>query len=170
MNSTGLLGQAFTDISFKSALWSPSSCSQITFRQQQSIATAGLGTTPIFIVLSKQSMESARKNLSAYRKTWNNPCKWEGRRLHHQRRPSCVFRYSANRLSRACYIRENARRFEAGEPLLNLLKPNDAVTASESKGGWSRLMNANLTREQAEKLDLEKYLGKRGWSDPSEWM
>ena len=27
-----------------------------------------------------------------------------------------------------------------------------------------------LTKEQIEKMDLEKYLGKRGWTDPSEWM
>ena len=66
-------------------------------------------------------------------------------------------------------IRENARRFEAGEPLLNLMRPTDAVTG-EAQSGWSRMMNARLTREQAEKMDLEKYLGKRDWKDPSEWM
>ncbi len=36
-------------------------------------------------------------------------------------------------------IRENKRRFEAGEPMLNVLKESD------------------------------RYLGERGWSDPSEW-
>lgn len=67
-------------------------------------------------------------------------------------------------------IRENARRFEAGEPLLNLLRPSDAVTVAEAKGGWARLMNTKLTREQAAQMNLEKYLGKRGWTDPAEWM
>lgn len=67
-------------------------------------------------------------------------------------------------------IRENARRLEAGEPLLNLLRPGDAVTGEESKGGWARMMNANLTKEQIRRMDLEKYLGKRGWTDPAEWM
>lgn len=67
-------------------------------------------------------------------------------------------------------IRENARRFEAGEPLMNLMKPEDAVTSGKAEGGWARMMNSGLTKEQIEKMDLEKYLGKRGWKDPSEWM
>lgn len=67
-------------------------------------------------------------------------------------------------------IRENARRFEAGEPLLNLMKPQDAVTLSESRSGWSRLTNSGLPKEEIQKMDLEKFLGKRGWKDPSEWM
>ena len=28
---------------------------------------------------------------------------------------------------------------------------------------------ASLSKEQIEKLPLDKYLGERGWSDPSEW-
>ncbi len=67
-------------------------------------------------------------------------------------------------------IRENARRFEAGEPLLNLMRPSDAIGDGKAEGGWTRMMNAKLTREQIEKMDLEKYFGKRGWTDPSEWM
>lgn len=67
-------------------------------------------------------------------------------------------------------IRENARRFQAGEPLLNLLKPSDAIAGEEGKGGWFRLMKANLTQEQAKALNPEKYLGKRDWTDPSQWM
>ncbi len=67
-------------------------------------------------------------------------------------------------------IRENARRFEAGEPLLNLMKPEDAVTGEETESGWARMMNSGLTKEQIEKLDLEKFLGRRGWTDLSEWM
>ena len=67
-------------------------------------------------------------------------------------------------------IRENARRFEAGEPLLNLMRPDQAMTGEKGEGGWSRLTNSGLSKEQIEKMDLEKYLGKRGWKDPSEWM
>jgi phosphoglycerate dehydrogenase-like enzyme len=67
-------------------------------------------------------------------------------------------------------IRENARRFEAGEPLLNLMKPSDAVSGQKAEGGWARMMNSGLSKEQIAKMPLEKFLGKRGWSDPSEWM
>lgn len=67
-------------------------------------------------------------------------------------------------------IRENARRFEAGEPLMNLMRETDAVSGEKAEGGWARMMNSGLTKEQIEKIDLEKYLGKRGWADPSEWM
>lgn len=67
-------------------------------------------------------------------------------------------------------IRENARRFRAGERMLNLLRPEDAVTQGEGKSGWAKLMNAKISKEQIEKMDLEKYLGKRGWTDPKEWM
>ena len=67
-------------------------------------------------------------------------------------------------------IQENARRFEAGEPLLNLMKPSDAMSGEKAEGGWARIMNVNLTREQAAAMHLEKYLGERGWTDPSEWM
>lgn len=67
-------------------------------------------------------------------------------------------------------IRENARRFEAGEPLLNQLRPSDQVSGGKAEGGWARMMNTKLTREQIEKMDLEKYFGKRGWKDPAEWM
>lgn len=67
-------------------------------------------------------------------------------------------------------IRENARRFEAGEPMLNLLKKSDAVTVETKKGGWAKLMNSNMPKEQIEKMDLEKFLGKRGWTSPEEWM
>lgn len=67
-------------------------------------------------------------------------------------------------------IRENARRFEAGEPLLNLMKPSDAMSGQKAEGGWARIMNVNMTPEQAAGLHLEKYLGDKGWTDPSEWM
>ena len=67
-------------------------------------------------------------------------------------------------------IRENARRFEAGEPLLNLMRPSDAVTDGKAEGGWARMMNSGYTKEQIAKMPLERYLGKRGWTDPSEWM
>lgn len=67
-------------------------------------------------------------------------------------------------------IRENARRFEEGEPLMNLMKPSDAIAAGKGESGWARLMNANFTKEQIQKLDLEKHLGKRDWTDPTEWL
>ncbi len=67
-------------------------------------------------------------------------------------------------------IKENARRFEAGEPLMNQLRPEDAVTTTSNKSGWAKMMNSGLTKEQIQNLDLEKYLGKRGWTSPAEWM
>lgn len=66
-------------------------------------------------------------------------------------------------------IRENARRFEAGEPLLNLMKPSDAIANGKAEGGWSRLMKAD-ENSRIDFKTLEKYLGKRDWTDPSEWM
>ena len=67
-------------------------------------------------------------------------------------------------------IRENARRFEAGEPLLNRMRPEDAMNGEKSQGGWARMMNSNVPKEKIDLQSLEKYLGKRGWTDPSEWM
>ena len=67
-------------------------------------------------------------------------------------------------------IRENARRFEAGEPLLNRMRPEDAMNGEKSQGGWARMMNTNVPKEKIDFQSLEKYLGKRGWTDPSEWM
>ena len=66
-------------------------------------------------------------------------------------------------------IRENARRFEAGEPLLNQLSERDRFGSGDNKSGFARLMNSDMPIEQIRKLPLEKYLGKRGWRDPSEW-
>lgn len=66
-------------------------------------------------------------------------------------------------------IEENARRFRNEEPLKNLMKPADKIEGEKGKGGWSKMMNVSLTKEQAEKLHLEKYLGKLDWTDPSEW-
>ena len=67
-------------------------------------------------------------------------------------------------------IRENARRFEAGEPLRNQMRPEDAMNGEKSQGGWARMMNSNVPKEKIDLQRLEKYLGKRGWNDPSEWM
>lgn len=67
-------------------------------------------------------------------------------------------------------IRENARRFEAGEPLLNRMRPEDAMNGEKSQGGWARMMNTNVPKEKIDFQSLEKYLGKREWTDPSEWM
>lgn len=67
-------------------------------------------------------------------------------------------------------IRENARRFESGKPLMNQMKPSDAMNGEKAEGGWARLMNSNISKEQIRIEMLEKALGKRGWTDPSEWM
>lgn len=76
-----------------------------------------------------------------------------------------------NRAARSVeIIRENARRFEAGEPLLNRMRPEDAMNGEKSQGGWARMMNTNVPKEKIDFQSLEKYLGKRGWTDPSEWM
>lgn len=32
------------------------------------------------------------------------------------------------------------------------------------------MMNTNVPKEKIDFQSLEKYLGKRGWTDPSEWM
>ena len=50
------------------------------------------------------------------------------------------------------------------------MRESDAISGEKSEGGWARMMNSNIPKEQIEKMDLEKYLGKRGWTDPSEWM
>lgn len=67
-------------------------------------------------------------------------------------------------------IRENARRFEAGEPLLNLMRPADAMDGGKAEGGWAKVLNTRLTKEQIAQIDFDKYFGKRDWTDPSEWM
>ena len=64
----------------------------------------------------------------------------------------------------------SARRFEAGEPLLNLMRPSDAVSGKPTESGWARMMNSGLTKEQIAAMPLDKVLGERGWRDPSEWM
>lgn len=53
--------------------------------------------------------------------------------------------------------------------MLNLLKETDAFQASDTPSGWARLTQSNMTKEEIAKIPLEKFLGKRGWSDPSEW-
>lgn len=67
-------------------------------------------------------------------------------------------------------IRENARRFEAGEPLHNLMRPSDAIAGEKGEGGWAHLMQADGARQKIDVKLLEKFLGKRDWADPSEWM
>jgi len=67
-------------------------------------------------------------------------------------------------------IKENARRFEAGEPMLNAMTERDRFTAGGAvTSGFARLTNSNLSKEEIEKIPLEKFLGKKGWTDPSEW-
>lgn len=67
-------------------------------------------------------------------------------------------------------IRENARRFENGEPLLNLMKPADAMNGEKASGGWTRMLNSKVPKEQIQMKMLEKFLGKRDWATPEEWM
>lgn len=67
-------------------------------------------------------------------------------------------------------IRENARRFENGEPLLNLMKPADAMNGENASGGWTRMLNSKVPKEQIQMKMLEKFLGKRDWTTPEEWM
>lgn len=67
-------------------------------------------------------------------------------------------------------IRENARRFENGEPLLNLMKPADTMNGENASGGWTRMLNSKVPKEQIQMKMLEKFLGKRDWTTPEEWM
>ncbi len=66
-------------------------------------------------------------------------------------------------------IRENKRRFENGEPMLNLLKEADRFGSGENTSGFAKLTNSTMPKEEIAKLPLDKYLGERGWTDPSEW-
>ncbi len=67
-------------------------------------------------------------------------------------------------------IQENARRFEAGEPLLNLMRPSTMMSKAESTSGFAAVMGTNMKPNPQIIAKLEKHLGKRGWTDPSEWM
>ena len=67
-------------------------------------------------------------------------------------------------------IRENARRFEAGEPLMNLMRKSDMMSGEGHTSGFAAAMNANMKPNPQIIKMLEKHLGKRGWTDPSEWM
>lgn len=62
------------------------------------------------------------------------------------------------------------RRFENGEPLLNLMKPADAMNGENASGGWTRMLNSKVPKEQIQMKMLEKFLGKRDWTTPEEWM
>ena len=84
--------------------------------------------------------------------------------------PHCTPQVPDRQAATIAIIRENARRFEAGEPLMHLMRPSDAVTGQKAEGGWARMMNSGLSKEQIAAMPLEKYLGARGWTDPSEWM
>ena len=84
--------------------------------------------------------------------------------------PHCTPQVPDRQAATIAIIRENARRFEAGEPLMNLMRPSDAVTGQKTEGGWAQMMNSGLSKEQIAAMPQEKYLGARGWTDPSEWM
>ncbi|MBR5094222.1 MAG: D-2-hydroxyacid dehydrogenase [Oscillospiraceae bacterium] len=84
--------------------------------------------------------------------------------------PHCTPQVPDRQAATIAIIRENARRFEAGEPLLNLMRPSDAVSGKPIESGWARMMDPGLTKEQIAAMPLDKVLGERGWRDPSEWM
>lgn len=67
-------------------------------------------------------------------------------------------------------IRENKRRFEAGERMINLLTEADKMTSVDEKpSAFAKVTEADMTPEEAAKIPFDKFLGKRGWSDPAEW-
>ena len=66
-------------------------------------------------------------------------------------------------------IAENKRRFEAGEPMLNLMTEKDRFTSGNNQSGFARLMNTKMSKEEIAKLPLEKFLGRKDWKDQSEW-
>ena len=84
--------------------------------------------------------------------------------------PHCTPQVPDRQAATIAIIRENARRFEAGEPLMNLMRPSNAVAGQKTEGGWARMMISGLSKDQIAAMPLEKYLGARGWTDPSEWM
>ncbi len=47
---------------------------------------------------------------------------------------------------------------------------NGTLRRARVAGGRARMMHSDLSPEQIAKLPLEKFLGKRGWTAPSEWM
>ena len=53
-------------------------------------------------------------------------------------------------------IRENARRFVAGEPMLNLLKPTDTFQSGNGNSGWAILTQSYLSKVEIAKIPLEK--------------
>ena len=53
--------------------------------------------------------------------------------------------------------------------MLNLMTERDRFTAVPVTSGFARLTNSKMPKEEIEKLPLDKYFGKRGWTDPAEW-
>lgn len=76
-----------------------------------------------------------------------------------------------NRAARSIeIIRENKEHFLKGEPMRNRLSERDVVSGNDKPaGGFDRLTHSKLSKEEIERLPLEKWLGKKGWTDPSEW-
>ena len=66
-------------------------------------------------------------------------------------------------------LRENVRRFEADEPLLNRMTEQDRFSAGGEGSAFAKVTTAEMTPEQAAKLHLERFLGPKDWTDPSEW-
>ena len=53
---------------------------------------------------------------------------------------------------------------------MNLMKPADAMSGEKAAGGWARMLNSNVPKEQIKLEMLEKFLGKRDWTSPEDWM
>ncbi len=67
-------------------------------------------------------------------------------------------------------IRENTRRLEAGEPLMNLMTPSIMLSGEAGSSGFSAAMSMNRKPTPELIAMLESKLGKRGWTDPAEWL
>ncbi len=66
-------------------------------------------------------------------------------------------------------IKENVKRYLNDEPMINRLTEKDRFGSVETTSGFAKLTNSTMPIEEIRKLPLEKFLGKKGWSDPSEW-
>ena len=50
------------------------------------------------------------------------------------------------------------------------MTPADAISVDKAESGWSRLMHVDAGKQKIDVKMLEKFLGKRDWTDPSEWL
>ena len=57
-----------------------------------------------------------------------------------------------------------------GEQILYMMKSADGMNGEKESGGWTRMLNSKVPKEQIQMKMLEKFLGKRDWTTPEEWM